>query len=64
MNSYHETSIIIDQFNSIELKLFPFYPNPPPVYDWTVPLALINFTDLIEPNWDITVARASYLSPL
>ncbi|KIJ26415.1 hypothetical protein M422DRAFT_785263 [Sphaerobolus stellatus SS14] len=57
LNSYHETSIIIDQFNSIEVKLFPFYPNPPEIYDWTVPLALINIMDLIEPNWDVTMAK-------
>lgn len=59
LNSYHETSISIDQFNSIELKLFPFYPNPPKVYDWTVPLALINIMKRIEPNWDLTMTKAS-----
>lgn len=59
LNSYHETSIPIDQFNSIELKLFPFYPNPPEVYDWTVPLALINIVKRMKPNWDLTMAKAS-----
>lgn len=57
LNSYSETSIEIDEFNSIELKIFPFYPNPPPVGDWQVPLALINLTKRIEPNWDLTVAK-------
>ncbi|GJJ06083.1 hypothetical protein Clacol_000272 [Clathrus columnatus] len=57
LNSYHETSIIIDKFNSFELKLFPFYSNPPPVYDWTVPLALINIVKRMKPNWDITMTR-------
>lgn len=57
LNSYSETSILIDQFNSIELKIFPFYPNPPPVKDWMVPLALINLTKRIEENWDLTVKK-------
>ncbi|KAG7092567.1 hypothetical protein E1B28_008915 [Marasmius oreades] len=57
LNSYSETSIPIDQFNSIELKIFPFYPNPPPVHDWMVPLALINLTKRIEDNWDLTMAK-------
>ena len=57
LNSYSETSIPIDPFNSIELKIFPFYPNPPPVKDWMVPLALINLTNRIEPNWDLSMVK-------
>ncbi|KAF9454676.1 NPR2-domain-containing protein [Macrolepiota fuliginosa MF-IS2] len=57
LNSYAETSIPIDQFNSIELKIFPFYPNPPPVQDWMVPLALINLSKRVEDNWDLTMAK-------
>ncbi|KAG8876706.1 Nitrogen permease regulator 2 [Tulasnella sp. 331] len=57
LNSYSETSIRIDSFNSIELKLFPFYPNPPQVDDWQVPVALINLEKRVEPNWDLTVAK-------
>lgn len=59
LNSYSETSIEIDPFNSIELKIFPFYPNPPPVRDWQVPLALIGLTKRVEENWDLTVAKVS-----
>ncbi|PCH37993.1 NPR2-domain-containing protein [Wolfiporia cocos MD-104 SS10] len=57
LNSYSETSIPVNQFNSIELKIFPFYPNPPPVKDWMVPLALINLTKRIKPNWDLTMVK-------
>ncbi|KAI0748353.1 nitrogen permease regulator 2-domain-containing protein [Daedaleopsis nitida] len=57
LNSYSETSIPIDKFNSIELKIFPFYPNPPPVKDWMVPLGLINLSNRIEPNWDLTIVK-------
>lgn len=59
LNSYSETSIPIDKFNSIELKIFPFYPNPPPVKDWMVPLALINLTRRLESNWDLTMVKVS-----
>lgn len=57
LNSYSETSIPIDQFNSIELKIFPFYPNPPIVKDWMVPVALINVSKQIEENWDLTMVK-------
>ncbi|THU88435.1 NPR2-domain-containing protein [Dendrothele bispora CBS 962.96] len=57
LNSYSETSIPIDSFNSIELKIFPFYPNPQAVKDWMVPVALINLTRRIEDNWDLTMAK-------
>ncbi|KAF8447715.1 nitrogen permease regulator 2-domain-containing protein [Boletus edulis BED1] len=59
LNSYSETSILIDDFNSIELKILPFYPNPPSVKDWHVPLALINLSKRIEDNWDLTMRKVS-----
>lgn len=73
LNSYAETSIEIDAFNSIELKLFPyvkvqkpfcalliayrFYPNPSTVKDWQVPLPLIDLRKVKDPNWDLTVVK-------
>lgn len=63
LNSYSETSIQIDNFNSIELKIFPFYPNPPPVNDWMVPVTLIKFGNIIEQNWDLTMAKVHSLLP-
>lgn len=59
LNSYSETSIPIDEFNSVELKIFPFYPNPTSVKDWMVPLALINLSQRIEPNWDLTIVKVN-----
>ncbi|KAJ3862224.1 nitrogen permease regulator 2-domain-containing protein [Lentinula novae-zelandiae] len=64
LNSYSETSISIDQFNSIELKIFPFYPNPPAVKDWMVPIALINLVRRIEDNWDLTMSKVFPLNSL
>ncbi len=60
LNSYSETSIPIDQFNSMELKIFPFYPNPPVVKDWMVPIALINLVKRVEDNWDLTMAKVCF----
>ncbi|KAG6329285.1 hypothetical protein ID866_9805 [Astraeus odoratus] len=57
LNSYSETSIPIDKFNSVELKIFPFYPNPPPVKDWQVPVALIDLKSRVEDNWDLTMEK-------
>ncbi|KAJ7125487.1 nitrogen permease regulator 2-domain-containing protein [Mycena crocata] len=57
LNSYSETSIPIDRFNSIELKIFPFYPNPSPVTDWMVPVSLINIAKRMEDNWDLTMVK-------
>ena len=59
LNSYAETSIPVDQFNSIELKIFPFYPNPPEVKDWMVPVALINIPKRFEDNWDLTMIKVA-----
>ncbi|ODN84327.1 hypothetical protein L202_00301 [Cryptococcus amylolentus CBS 6039] len=57
LNSYSETSIPLDGFNSLELKLFPFYPNPPDCEDWHVPIALVDLNAHKDDNWDITAAR-------
>ncbi|CAE6479796.1 unnamed protein product [Rhizoctonia solani] len=57
LNSYSETSIQIDECNFFELRVFPFYPNPAPVQDWDVPVALINIEKRMDENWDLTIAR-------
>jgi hypothetical protein len=31
--------------------------NPPPVHDWHVPVALIDFQKLKDANWDITASK-------
>ena len=57
LNSYSEASIEFDDWSCIDLKMFPFYPNPPEVKDWMVPIALINLSKRIEQNWDLTMAK-------
>lgn len=57
LNSFSETSIRIDKYNSIELRIFPHYPNPPKVNSWDVPVPLIDIANRIEPNWDLTMRK-------
>ncbi|KAG0017688.1 Nitrogen permease regulator 2 [Entomortierella chlamydospora] len=57
LNSYCECQIPIDSANTINLKLFPTYPNPPPVYDYQVPISTVNLEALADVNWDMTMQR-------
>ncbi|KAH7099799.1 NPR2-domain-containing protein [Auriculariales sp. MPI-PUGE-AT-0066] len=57
LNNYSEASVHIDAFNTLELKVFPFFPNPKPVYDWSVPVALVDFSKRNTEDWDLTVQR-------
>ncbi|KAF9577399.1 Nitrogen permease regulator 2 [Lunasporangiospora selenospora] len=57
LNSYCECQIPIDSANTINLKLFPTYPNPSPVYDYQVPIATVNLEALTDVNWDMTMQR-------
>src|SRR5258706_7769550 len=57
LNSFSETSIRLDSFNSLELKIFPHYPDPPPVHVWDVPVPLINIKARVAPNWDLTMTK-------
>ena len=57
LNSFSETSIRIDEYNSIELRIFPHYPNPPTVNAWDVPVPLIDIANRMEANWDLTMRK-------
>jgi hypothetical protein len=59
LNSYNETSISIDPFNSIELMLLPFFPNPRPIQDWEVPVPLIDLKGVRDSNWDLAMVKVS-----
>ncbi|KNZ61087.1 hypothetical protein VP01_1454g7 [Puccinia sorghi] len=42
----------------LNLKLFPFYGNPPKVEDWDVPISLVSFLQLrSEVTWDLTMFK-------
>ncbi|CAG8627576.1 13791_t:CDS:2, partial [Cetraspora pellucida] len=59
LNSYCECQIPINSSNTINLKLFPTYRNPPSVYDYQVPICTVNLKDLIDGNWDITMEKVA-----
>lgn len=43
--------------DAVNLKLFPVYPNPPPINDWDVPVALLDLLSRVDGNWDLTLCR-------
>lgn len=55
LGSYSETSIPLDEANTLDLKLFPQNPNPAIVRDWDIPVPLISLEDLKDESWDITL---------
>jgi hypothetical protein len=53
----HMDPLTLDSANIINLKLFPTYPNPPPVYDYQVPISTVNLEALLDVSWDMTMQR-------
>ncbi len=51
----------VDESNTINIKLFPLYPPPPPVKAWHVPLLTVRLESLMDENWDLTMQRVSSL---
>ncbi|KAK4195834.1 nitrogen permease regulator 2 [Triangularia verruculosa] len=46
-----------DDANTINMKLFPYHPNPPEVKGWHVPVAKMKFADIVDPTWDLTLQK-------
>lgn len=57
LNNYSEAMIPIDASNTLNIKLFPTYPPPPPLHPHHVPLATVRLRDLVDDNWDLTMLR-------
>ncbi|KAI5299017.1 hypothetical protein KEM56_003597, partial [Ascosphaera pollenicola] len=60
LNNYCECMIPIgevDDLNTLNIKLFPLYPPPPPVKAWQVPLFIVRYETFIDENWDLTMQR-------
>ncbi|MCJ1439336.1 Nitrogen permease regulator 2 [Xylographa pallens] len=55
LNNYCECMIPIDESNTLNIKLFPTYPPPPPIFPHQVPLATVRLESLIDSNWDLTM---------
>ncbi|RMJ22654.1 nitrogen permease regulator, partial [Aspergillus sp. HF37] len=46
-----------DDLNTLNIKLFPIYPAPPPVRAWQVPLFTVRYQSFVDENWDLTMQR-------
>ncbi|KAL5052249.1 hypothetical protein BDW71DRAFT_7741 [Aspergillus fruticulosus] len=57
LNNYCECMIPIDELNTLNIKLFPVYPNPPLVRSWQVPLFTVRYQTFLDENWDLTLQR-------
>lgn len=57
LNNYCEAMIPIDDANTLNIKLFPIYPPPPPLAPHYVPLATVRLAALTDSNWDLTMLR-------
>lgn len=47
--------IPIDDANTLNIKLFPTYPAPPPLLPHHVPLSTVLLKKLVDQNWDLTM---------
>ncbi|KAL6713825.1 Nitrogen permease regulator 2 [Lecanora helva] len=60
LNNYCEAMIPIDSANTLNIKLFPTYPPPPPLYAHHVPLATVRLdagSPLVDDEWDLTLLK-------
>ena len=55
LNIYSECMIPVDDSNSLNIKLFPTYPPPPPILPHHVPLSTVQLDSLTDHNWDLTM---------
>ncbi|KAJ5363916.1 Nitrogen permease regulator [Penicillium cataractarum] len=45
------------ELNTLNIKLFPIYPSPPPVKAWQVPLFTVRYQAFMDENWDLSLQR-------
>jgi hypothetical protein len=57
LNSYHECQIMVDDVNTLDLKLFPIHKQPPIVYDYQVPIFVSDVKAHVEKHWDLTIQK-------
>ncbi|KAI0014982.1 nitrogen permease regulator 2 [Xylariomycetidae sp. FL0641] len=57
LNNYGECMIPVDEANTLNMKLFPYHPPPPPVHGWHVPVPKTKLHEIVDPTWDLTLQR-------
>lgn len=48
-----------DEANTIDIKLFPQYDDPPQVFDYEVPIMSEDVTGVVDKHWDMTLVYKS-----
>ncbi|KAI4594490.1 Nitrogen permease regulator 2 [Pestalotiopsis sp. 9143b] len=57
LNNYGECMIPVDEANTINMKLFPYHPPPPPVRGWHVPVPKMKLMEIVDATWDLTLQK-------
>ncbi|KAL9103601.1 MAG: hypothetical protein Q9163_001365 [Psora crenata] len=58
LNNYSECMIpISDTTSTLNIKLFPIYPPPPPLHAHQVPLLTVKVDQMVDSSWDLTMCR-------
>ncbi|KAK9451477.1 nitrogen permease regulator 2 [Limtongia smithiae] len=57
LNNYCECYIPIDEYNNINIKLFPLHPPPPNIKSFHVPISTVRLKSLMDVNWDPTMEK-------
>ena len=53
-----------DDADILNIKLFPLYPDPPPVKPWYVPLQLMRLQEVMDKTWDVTMKKVGHFSSI
>lgn len=59
-NQYRYCFLISDDVNTLDLKLFPAYPDPPLIYDYQVPVLITDLAKHVDRHWDLTIQKVQY----
>ncbi|KAJ3130743.1 Nitrogen permease regulator 2 [Physocladia obscura] len=57
LNSHFECKIPINDFETINLKLFQKYQQPPNVHPWEVPVQVYQLSKIRSRDWDMTILQ-------
>ena len=50
-------TFLLDEYTTLNLKLFPIFPDPPQVYDYQVPIFVVCLDKCIDKFWDLSMRR-------
>lgn len=59
LNTYFECQVRINNANTLNVKLFPEYSQPPKIFDYQVPILVSQLET--EKTWDLSVQKVGIL---